>query len=520
MTELPTRPNFLVFCVDQMRADFMACAGHPAIRTPRLDRLAAEGVRFDRAYCNNPLCMPSRSTMLNGQTARGHGVRTNGVNLDPRLPTMTRTLVDHGYRTHSVGKLHFNCMFAPVGAAARNANPADWPESISLWREGRLTSLPLPYYGFQSAETAIGHGACLEGDYGAWIRREHPAEHKLAREQCRREGRRQKADTRFKADLPAELHPTAWIADRSIDFLEREGADRPFFLWTSFPDPHHPYTPPRPWADLYDDADLRPAHRREGELADLPWFYREIYERPLHLSGRTQPTRMDDADLRDILALTLSMISFIDDQIGRVVDALERLGLREDTVIVFLCDHGDLMGDHWMINKGPFHFEGLLRVPMIWSWPGRLAQGRATPALASLLDFVPTILDLAGGLPAPGDGAFGKEIEEHQLPALPGRSLSPVLRGEAASVQDSVIVENDEDWIGLRLRTLVTDRHKLTVYTGQEYGELFDLEADPDETRNLWNAPESQSLKADLTRRLFERLAETDTFLPRRVAHA
>jgi len=188
-------------------------------------------------------------------------------------------------------------------------------------------------------------------------------------------------------------------------------------------------------------------------------------------------------------------------------------------VIAFVCDHGDMMGDHWMLNKGPFGFEGLLRVPMIWSWPGRFQQGATTQALVSLLDLVPTVLDLAGVEALQGPAPPEPEAPQH-CPALPGKSLVPLLRGEAAGVQDSVVIENDEDYLGLRLRTLVTDRHKITVYAGGDFGELFDLVEDPHEVHNLWDDPAGQSLKADLQARLLGRLIETDSALPRRLTHA
>ena len=514
------RPNFLIFCTDQQRADHMGCAGNPVVQTPSLDRLAAEGVLCARAYVNNPLCMPSRATMLTGQTARGHGVRSNGIPLRADAPTMTAALVEAGYRTHSVGKIHVNDFGTPRGVDPATLNPADWPEAHAMWESGRITHLPRPYYGFQTAELTIGHATGVRGDYRNWLAREHADVLAAGLDKA---GTRPDsgAEQCMKSDLPEALHHSRWVADRTIDFL-RNGAraERPFFVWCSFPDPHHGYTPPHPWADMYDGLDLRPAHRREGELDRLPSFYRAAWETGIQLAGRGKaPARQTDAQLRDIIALTYSMVSLLDHHVGRVVTAVEELGLRDDTVIAFVCDHGDMMGDHWMLNKGPFHFEGLLRVPMIWSWPGRFLQGVTTQALASLLDLVPTVLDLAGVEPPEGPTPPQPEAPD-QCPALPGKSLTPLLRGDAAGVQDSVVIENDEDYLPLRLRTLVTDRHKITVYAGQDFGELFDLVDDPHEVTNLWDHPASQPLKADLKARLLHRLIETDSPLPRRLTHA
>jgi arylsulfatase A-like enzyme len=179
-----------------------------------------------------------------------------------------------------------------------------------------------------------------------------------------------------------------------------------------------------------------------------------------------------------------------------------------------------MMGDHGLLNKGPFHFEGLLRVPMIWRWPGRFRPA-ASPALVSLLDVPPTILELAGVAIPEG---FTSPEAPQQPPAWPGRSLAGLLAGQADAVQDSVVIENDEDYLGLRLRTLVTQTHKITTYTGhrgpEPYGELFDLADDPHELHNLWDSPAHAALRRQLIEQLHHRLTETDIALPRRLGHA
>jgi arylsulfatase A-like enzyme len=514
-------PNFLVVMTDQQRADHLGCAGHPALQTPNLDRLAAQGVRLNRAYVNNPVCMPSRSTLLTGQTPRGHGVRTNGINLDPAVPTMTEALRRAGYRTHAVGKIHVNIYGLPNDADAQALDPAGFPESAWMWSRRRVGHLPLPYYGFQTAEITIGHGPGVGGDYRNWLEAAHPEAVPLMRMEAA-ERPVSGAEQSAILNLPPELHYNSWVADRTIAFLEvqaRTDQAQPFYLHCSFPDPHHPYCPPRAWADRYDPATMPPVTRRDGELDDLPPFYRRTYEQGMPLSGRGRATKIRDDQLRDIQALTCAMVSFVDKQFGRVLATLERLGLRENTVIVFTSDHGDMLGDHWMLNKGPFHFDGLLRVPQIWSWPGHFPSAATSEALVSLLDFVPTILELAAVPPLEGTIPPRRETAQ-ELPPLPGVSLLPVLRGERTSVQDSVIIENDEDYLGLRLRTIVTDRFHMTVYPGQLYGELFDRQADPQQLCNRWPDPALTAVKATLTSELLHRLALTDSRLPRRLCHA
>lgn len=516
--DMMPRPNFLIFVVDQMRADHMGCAGNPVIPTPNLDGLAASGVRFDRAYCNNPLCMPSRATLFTGLTPRGHGVRTNGIRLDERIPTMPGALAEAGYRTHSVGKLHLLPFQTPNDVDPATLDPARWPESYWAWEQAGLEAVPTPYFGLQSVEATVGHGPGITGAYRRWLEANHPGEVGLWEPRAGTPTPH-RAEAAWHNALPEELHYNTWVADRCIDFLQNWEAEQPFFCWCSFPDPHHPYCPPEPWASLVDPADVVLPTRREGELDDLPPFYRRSFETAQQLSGRGAPTQMSDDALREILALTYGMIAHVDHHIGRVLGELERLGLRDDTVVAFLSDHGDMMGDHWMINKGPFHFDGLLRMPFIWSWPGHFPAGVTCEDLVSYLDFAPTILDLAG-VPVPEGEVPGRVEATAQLPAWPGQSFAAQLQGLPGRPQESVVAENDEDYLALRLRTLITRRYQLTAYPGEDYGELFDLEQDPGQLHNLWRDPAHAWVKQDLLVQLMERLVMTDNRLPRRLSHA
>lgn len=513
----PTSPNFLIICTDQMRADHMRCAGNPIIQTPHLDRLAASGVNMSRAYVNCPLCMPSRSTLFTGLTPRGHRVRTNGIPLDPTIPTMPGILASAGYQTASIGKIHLSNFSLNSEMLTQNSSLMQFPEVISFWRDGLIAQIPTPYFGLQHVEITLSHGSKVHGDYALWLQNNHPKEWQrlqslpitpslLGAEGCGTH------------PLDERFHTTAFVADRTIEYLRNHNSTQPFYLMCSFPDPHHPYHVPQPWDRKYSPEEVVPPVAREGELNDLAPFFRQIYDGDLPLSGRGKATKMSDLHRREILAHTYGMVSLIDQHIGRVLDTLEKCKLAENTVVLFISDHGDLMGDHGLLNKGPFHFEGLLRIPMIWHWP-QCFPTQKTPALASLLDVAPTILDLAG-IPIPECSAH---IEAPmQLPAWPGKSLLPVLSGKEESVQNSVVIENDEDYLGLRLRTLVTPTHKVTTYTGhrgpEPYGELFDLANDPNELHNLWSG--SGELKNELISQLHYRLTETDIALPRRLSHA
>ena len=322
-------------------------------------------------------------------------------------------------------------------------------------------------------------------------------------------------------DLPAELHYTQWMTERARMALRRFSTEgRPFLLWHSFPDPHPPYTTPHPWCDRYDPADVPPPDRREGELDDLPPHYRLQFEERFLTSGCMGLTDIPEDHTRRMRAMTYGMVSQVDHHVGLVLEELERLGMAENTVVVFMSDHGRCLGDHWMDNMPPAHYDETLRVPSLWRFPGHFAAGTATGALASHLDFAPTLLELAG-VPIPeGEIPPTPECERQRSP-WPGRSLVPVLTGEVDSVQDAVIAELDEDYLGMQLRTLITQDHWMTVYGGgREFGELYDLREDPCQLYNRWDDPNCQAVKHELQGELLYRLIETGSVLPRRLCHA
>jgi arylsulfatase A-like enzyme len=541
-----TRPNFLLIMTDQHRGDGLGCTW-PAwrrergerspLQTPHLDRLSAEGIRLSRHYVNNPLCMPGRSTLFTGLTPRAHGVRTNGINLDPHTPTIIAALAQAGYRTHSTGKIHFRTIGTPKGTDLETLDPADWPESSWMWQHGKLDRFPAsperPYYGFQTVDWTGGHGG-VYGEYRTWLRSVDPAAERL----LMREGSTPAAsgaEQSWKMGIPPELHYNTWIADRTLRFLESaapgaRSGQQPFFAVASFPDPHHPFATPDPWYSMYGRDDVPAPLRRDGELDELAPFFKDIHQRAFPLSGRQRATGMPDEHVREITAITYGMISFVDEQVGRILAGLDRLGdgVAENTVVIFTSDHGDLLGDHWLMNKGPFHFDGLLRVPSLWRLPGRFQRGAVTDAVTSHLDFAPTVLELAGvpqeALESSARWQAAEPETANQLRPLPGRSLVPLLTGATEREQDAVLVENDEDYLGLRLRTLVTETHQLTTYVAEDgeapFGELFDLREDPGQLHNLWRSDAHRTLKLELKERLLAELVRTDNRLPRRLNHA
>ena len=520
------RPNFLIFITDQFHPRCLGYAGHPVVRTPNIDRLAASGMVFSRMYTNQPLCMPARATMFTGLTPRGHRVRMNGIPLDESIPTFTEALRQNGYHTHCCGKIHLKPSQTPHGVPIEELDPREWAESKVLWDAGRITDLPSPFYGLDGVDFVNGHGTSSFGNYSQWLRKEHPREAPLFFDAVPLEPPSPAFDLfnrkSFKWALPAELHPMTYIADRTIDFLNARGqsqrdaeGNQPFCLMCSIQEPHSPFAPPKEYAFRFDPAEVPPPIGREGELDGLPPHFRAMVETDLVTSGNkgeamnlTEPYRAECA------AHYYALIEMLDDQVGRVMDALRANGLDQDTIILFVADHGEALGDHGLWGKGPYHIDGVIRVPCFVSWPGRTGPGTQHDGVVSLLDFAPTMLDLAG-VPIPEKNVAREPEAPDAPPAWQGRSLVPVLTGEGPSTDSSALVEMDEDYLGFKMRTLVTKRYRLTCYSGHPYGELFDLENDPDELHNLWDDPASHGLRRDLQAQLLDKIMETDISLPR-----
>lgn len=471
-------PNVLVITTDQQRADSLGCYGSTFTATPCLDRLAGEGAVFSRAYCVNPVCTPARASLFSGQYVSRHGAWNVGMNVPEETVLLSHRLAECGYRTHNIGKAHFQ---------AFDGTPAQSKESIPHWTE-TYPGFCGPYYGFQTVELSIGHTFYgLTGHYGAWVRTQVSAEEFAAYRQisslCASDTYSSEA---YSWPLPQRLHSSVWTADRTIDFLARQDGTQPFFLAVGFQDPHHPHALPVDFTDRVRPEDVPLPDYTEGELDDKPPHFREARVGGLERSdmrgafavagqgGGADYRTISERDARLGRAYYYSMVRLIDQQMGRILDALERSGLAENTLVIFTTDHGELLGDHGLWMKGPFHYEQLVRIPMLMRWPGGFAGGQRHSALINQVDLAPTVL-AAVGQPLPAE--------------LDGVNALPLLRGQTTRLREATLVECIDDPHKLRLKTIVTDNRKLTWYAGQPYGELYDLEADPREKINRWDDP-------------------------------
>lgn len=515
-----TPPNFVCIVADQLRFDMLGCSGHPVVKTPNIDKLAKRGIRFNRCYTVQPMCMATRSTWLTGWTPRGHGVRCNGIPLDTRIPTMPQALRKAGYKTHSIGKIHANPWMPHKDFDADHLHPAEWPEAISLWDNGKIKRLE-NYYGFESVDALCGWWS---GNYGQWLQEREPGFRELVSPPggvaVTPQGILEVPETSYPSRLPKELHYTQWSTECSNAFFDTaKKSGQPFFLWHSIPDPHPPFSVSEPYYSMYQNCDMPEPCRREGELDDLPPHYKKMFKTDVKTAGRMAATDVDAKVEKEAIRTVCGIITQWDDMVGRIMGQLEEKELMDNTVIVVMSDHGQMLGDHWMHNMPPSHLDSVVRVPSIWYCSGKFRPGDVSQALISHLDFVPTILDLAGVEPLEGRIPPHPEAPQ-QRPALPGKSFAGILNGETETTQDSVIIENDEDYLGMRQRSIITENWHMTCYIGEEYGELFDTKNDPGQLYNRWDDPDCQNTKRELQVQMLYRFAETDRTLPRRMGHA
>jgi uncharacterized sulfatase len=488
-------PNVLVITSDQQRTDSISAYGSGFTSTPALDRLGREGALCERAYCANPVCTPARASIFSGRYLSRHGAWNVGTSIPEEEVLLSHRLADRGYRTHYIGKAHFQGFGAATAERVRRHPEEPGPEYD---RPGG------PYYGFQSVELGSGHVAYgLQQHYGRWVRRQVSAEDFAAFRRLHRRGGEIPGGFGGQAhdwDLPERLHSSVWMADRSIAFLEEQAAaGEPFFLAVGFQDPHHPHALPRDFADRLDPAEVPLPRHVEGETADKPPHFGQAHRGELDRSplqgafpvaGQSaghQYHAIPEAESREGRAYYYGMVRLMDRELGRILAALDRLDLAANTIVVFTTDHGELLGDHGLWMKGPFHYEELVRIPLLFRWPASWPAGRRPRGLISQVDIVPTVL-AALGEPVP-DGVDGVDA-------------GPLLRGEAAAVRDHALVECVDDPAGLRLKTLVTPAWKLTWYAGQPYGELYDLTEDPGEVVNRWDDPAHAPRRAALLGRL------------------
>lgn len=517
------RPNVLLIITDQQRADYLGCAGHPVLRTPHIDSIAARGVRFERFYVSTPVCMPNRSTLMTGRMSSVHGVRHNGIPLPCNSATFVELLRAGGYRTALIGKSHLQTQTGRPPLFRPDAGPEGYAEPPADLREARKGAyedgsydqeLPqrwkdpnarvdTPFYGFEHVELCKGHGDQVIGNYLQWLHAHHPSPESIVGEENQLPGNDYTVPQAWRTAVPEELHHSAYIAERVEAYLTARvavGDERPFFLMASFPDPHHPFTPPGKYWDMYKPEQMeKPAAFAANDWAPPPHVAELIaaHERGEQVTDQIMAHGVGLKEALEARALTCGSIACIDDAVGRMLAALRKCGLDENTIVIFTSDHGEHLGDHKLLLKGLCHYDELLRVPFIWADPQRGEQGRVTRAISGTIDVSATILDRTRLQPYNG---------------MQGRSFLEVIDNPAKTHRADMMIEdeNQRSVAGLgprpRERTIVTDRWRLSIFAGHDWGELYDLAEDPGEFNNLWDAPTHQPTKAQLLERLAHNL--------------
>jgi len=465
-----SRPNILWICTDQQRYDTIGALGNPYVDTPNIDRLVAEGTAFTHAYCQCPICTPSRTSFLTGQYASAIHVNGNGNSHFPDDPPLvTRTLADAGYDCGLIGKLHLSSAYGRIEQRV--------DDGYRYWQ----------YSHAPRDDWEKGH------DYADWVRSKGEILGEL---------------TKSLDGVPAELHQTTWCAEKTIDFM-KENRDGPWLASVNIYDPHPPFNPPKTYRDMFDPAKVNAPIFRESDLEQQKKLeaidFQGKAKAPVELDIKSpimphspgvagDPNAGGKRDARTLIAAYYAMIKLIDDQVGRMIDALEETGQRDNTLIIFTSDHGETLGDHGLVQKGCRFYEGLVRVPLIFSWPGHVKSGVVTDALIELRDIAPLLLELVG-LDMPD--------------RMDAKSIVSLLSGDQASDEHRDFVRS-EYYNALQApdathATMYRNRrYKLVVYHGHGLGELYDLQEDPDEFDNLWDSVDHQDIKLDLMLRSFD----------------
>jgi choline-sulfatase len=465
---VPRSPNLVVLLSDQHRADVMGCAGHPVVRTPNLDRLAAQGLRFERVSCQGPVCMPARASLLTERYVRDHGVFDNSAEVDPALPTHLHALRDAGWHTAVIGKTH---LWQHNARAARGRHVREFAEKLRAYgydeiheTVGKLANLahPNPYTDHLAARGLLD---AYRRHVGArsYVRR--PNDPSLPPKVPMWDAE--------PIPLPPEDFVDAWHGQRAADWIESYRGERPFYLFVGFPGPHDPWDAPKEAVDPYRDAEIPlPASTRRPDVPTSGPFSAFLRTFLAHSDSET----LTDDRIRAVRRAYYANVSIIDDAIGRIVSALARRGLLDSTWIFYTSDHGEMNGEHGLLAKMVF-YDAAVRVPLLVRPPGG-TPARTISDLVEHFDVSATLRALAGAREVPGSDA---------------RSLLGYLDATPPPARDLCVSEN------FGFASFETDRYKLVVHEDDGAPvQLFDRAVDPTEDRNLVADPSARVALAEL----------------------
>jgi arylsulfatase A-like enzyme len=469
------QPNILILMTDQQRFDSLGCYGFSAANTPNLDRLASEGILFERCYANNPICTPSRASLLTGKHIPGHGVYRLHDILPPQEVLFTRRLQEMGYITALFGKLHVSGRVHE--AQVRHPNDGfdiyEWCLEASLHMDS-------PFNG-----------------YAAWLERQNPEFYQRMRHAGRKLG-----------NIPQQYHFTHWAAERTIDFIQNWDGQKPFFCMMSIFDPHDPYDDhPEEMKQRIDPAALPGALILPAEMAAQPSDLQREHRYALN-KGKNS---LEADAIRSMRWGYHASIALADLEMGRVLDTLEQKGAAGNTLVIFVSDHGDMLGDHGLFTKGAFFYDPCVRVPLIMRFPSHIPAGRRVKHLVQLNDLAATVLTAAG--------ADQMDLD-HWMPE--SKSLLSLNRDEQPGVHATAVCLYRNSGYGdgpvyfdppIHASMICDERFKLVIYhdldghLGGSQGQLFDMVQDAQEVNNLWHDPDYWTAKMNLQQKLVDFLA-------------
>lgn len=507
MENLEKKYNILFITSDQQHFNTIG-KFNPEIHTPNLDRLCDQGTYYNRAYTVNPTCTPARASLITGKYPSQHGAWTLGTKLSEQEPTIGAMMQKKGIKTALIGKAHFQ----PLKSTEKYCSLEAYPllQDLEFWKNYQED-----FYGFKTVRLARNHTteSHVGQHYALWLEEkgclnwrdyfEAPTGNMGSTEQ-------------YAWKLPEEYHYDAWIAEETNKLLEqyKENGDT-FFLWSSFFDPHPRYFVPQNYVDLYDADNLTLPCVVEGEHDDSPEIIKKTQELTANFSeyqksgfllhGTSSHKLKSEKTARKDLAIYYSMITLMDKYIGKILDKLEELGLRENTIVVYTTDHGHFLGQHGLYAKGPFMYEDAVRVPYIVSCPGTIPCSKVSKALQSLVDLPVTFLDYSN-----------IDIPYY----MTGINQRKVWEGLEESARKHVIVEHHHEKGSINLRAYINDRYKLVVSQYDKYWELYDLKDEPCEIMNHWNDLKYCNVKFEIMQEYIQAELEKESLYMPRIADA
>ena len=467
-------PNILWVCTDQQRFDTIQGLSNSQIRTPNLQKFMADSVTFTNVFVQTPICSPSRGSFLTGRYPHCTGLRANGEYIRTTELVVPRILADNGYTCGLSGKLHLSATAGPLLEPDERINDGyklfEWSHDLSRGGEEHNAWLAwLKKQGLKIPPAPKGH---------VWG-----------------------------MPIDPKYTQTAWCADVAMKFMREQTGKGPWMMSVNIFQPHHPFYPTAEYLAHYDPKQMPDPAYKEGEL-DTKTPFQQLDHQAAYGGTAMSFVHTTPEDRREIKAAYYAMIEQVDTEVGHMLQTLEETGQADNTIVIFMSDHGEMLGDHGLYLKGPFFYDCLTRVPLIIRWPRRYKAGLKVDALVEMIDLAPTLLE-AAGIPA--------------AQGMQGRSLTPLLTGQTTQHRDSVFMEyinaNFTYPTTPMIYSLRTDKWKLNFCQQDQWGELYDLRNDPEEFNNVYTNSHHTDAREQMMHSLMTRLLASIDPIPEKIAN-